>query len=98
MSELQQKKDYIMTFIKENINKKKFNKNKVCKEKTYEEIINNTKDFINNLDEEEIEFNIMLIKYIKEDKIAMVDPEYFRESKLECFLYNKDVLTIINMD
>jgi hypothetical protein len=98
MSELEPKKNYIMTFIKENINKRKFNKDKICKDKKYEDIMKNTTDIINNLDEEEIEFHIMLIKYIKDNKIALVDPEYFIESKLDYFLYDEDVLKLVNKE
>lgn len=98
MSELEQKKNYILTFVKESINKKTFNKYKVIEEKKYEDIIKNTTNIINNLDEEEIEFHIMLIKYIKDNKILLVDPENFEEYNLECFLYDEDILNIININ
>ncbi len=98
MNELETKKNSILTFIKESINKKTFNKHKVCEDVTYEKIIKNTTNIISKMDEEDIDFHIMLIKYIKEDKIALVDPEHFIESKLEAFLYDEDVLKIINID
>ncbi len=98
MSELEQKKNYIITFIKENINKKKFNKDKICGDKKYEDIIKNTTDIINSLDEEDVDFHLMLIKYIKEDKIALVDPEYFIERKLDTFLYDEDILKLVNKE
>ncbi len=96
MSELEQKKTFILNFVKGSINKKEFNKLKIIEGKSYDEIIKNTTNIINKLDDEELEFHIMLIKYIKDNKISLVDPENFEEYKLECFLYNEDSLTIIN--
>jgi hypothetical protein len=42
--------------------------------------------------------HMMLIKYIKDNKVSLVDPENFEEYKLDCFLYNEDILTFINKD
>jgi hypothetical protein len=47
MSELEQKKASILTFVKESINKKQFNELKAIKGKTYDEIIKNTSYDVN---------------------------------------------------
>ncbi len=97
MSELKNKKDYIITFLQENINQRTFNKEKVCDDIKYKDIMKNTIYIINNLNEDEVEFHLMLIKYIKNNKVALVDAEYFIESKLDYFVYNDDILQLVNI-
>ena len=98
MTDLKAKKEYIKTFIKDNIDKKHFKKLKVCKEKKYEDILKNTINIIDNLNEEEIEFHIMLIKHIKDNKIALVDAENFEENNLNYFIYDDDILHFVNSE
>ena len=89
--------DYIKTFMQQNINEKLFNKNKVCEDKKYKEIIKHSVNIINNLNEEELDFHMMLCKFIKDKKILLVDEDNFNEYNVESFVYNDNKLNLISL-
>ena len=100
MTELQFK-EHIKSFIKQTIDEKTFNKNKVCDKDKYKKVIKNTLNYIDNIEEDDmcdVQFHMMLYKYIKEKKIKLVDEENFVEYDAESFLYNNNKLSIISMD
>jgi hypothetical protein len=96
MSDIQNK-NYIKSFMQENINEKQFNSNKVCDGTKYNKVIKNSINVINNLDETETEFHMTLCKFIKNKKISLVDEEYFNEKNVESFVYAKMLLSIISI-
>jgi hypothetical protein len=100
MSELQFKEE-IKFFIQENINETKFNKNKVCDKDKYKKVIKNTLTYIDEIEENDVcdvQFHMMLCKYIKEGKIKLVDEEYFDEKAAQSFVYNENTLSIIHIE
>ena len=100
MSELQSKEE-IKIFIQETIDEKKFNKNKVCDKDKYKKVIKNTLTYIDKIEENDVcdvNFHMMLCKYIKERKIKLVDEENFVEYDAESFVYNNNTLSIISIE
>ena len=100
MSELQSKEE-IKIFIQETIDEKNFNKNKVCDTDKYKKVIKNTLTYIDKIEENDVcdvNFHMMLCKYIKEKKIKLVDEENFVEYDAESFVYNNNTLSIISIE
>jgi len=100
MSELQSKEE-IKKFIQETIDEKNFNKNKVCDKDKYKKVIKNTLTYIDKIEENDVcdvNFHMMLCKYIKEHKIKLVDEENFVEYDAKSFVYNNNKLSIISIE
>ena len=96
MTELE-KKESIKSFMKKTINEKKFKESEVCKDKKYKDVIKDSNDIINNLDKEDVEFHIMLCKFIKDKKMFLVDEENFDEYSLDTFIYKNNKLNLISL-
>ena len=94
-------KEQVKDFIKETIDEKEFNKRKVCDKDKYKKVIKNTLTYIDEIEENDVcdvEFHLMLCKYIKEGKIKLVDEEYFDEKPAKSFVYNDNKLSIISIN